>query len=186
MKFSSSILSSLVLASSALAAPGTALRRSRAADKSNPINRINKPELTNVTEVSYSSNWAGAVLIGTGYTSVTGTFTVPSPTTAGSGVCLFTSTFFNFLANPNICSPKRINRHTTESKIPEHIIDSSPSPPGLVSTAIPAVPPSSKQVLTGLVPAQRSPTMLGMSGTQTTRTTSRASPSLLEMLSPLR
>ena len=91
MKFSASILSTLVLASGALAAPGTALRRSRAAHKSNPINRINKPELTNVTEVSYSSNWAGAVLIGTGYTSVTGTFTVPSPTTAGSGVCLFTS-----------------------------------------------------------------------------------------------
>ncbi|KAG4438459.1 hypothetical protein IFR05_006069 [Cadophora sp. M221] len=81
-----STLSSLFLAGSAIAAPGTALRRSRAqARKSNPINRINKPELTNITEVSYSSNWAGAVLIGTGYTSVTGTFTVPSPTTAGSG-----------------------------------------------------------------------------------------------------
>lgn len=85
MKFS--ILSTLLLTGSAIAAPGTALRRSRAqARKSNPINRINKPELTNITEVSYSSNWAGAVLVGTGYTSVTGTFTVPSPTSAGSGV----------------------------------------------------------------------------------------------------
>ncbi|KAH6705425.1 peptidase A4 family-domain-containing protein [Leptodontidium sp. 2 PMI_412] len=84
MKFS--ILSTLLLTGSAIAAPGTALRRSRAqARKSNPINRINKPELTNITEVSYSSNWAGAVLVGTGYTSVTGTFTVPSPTSAGSG-----------------------------------------------------------------------------------------------------
>ncbi|KAH7390400.1 concanavalin A-like lectin/glucanase domain-containing protein [Cadophora sp. MPI-SDFR-AT-0126] len=80
-----SLLTTLLLTGSALAAPGTALRRSRAARKSNPINRINKPELTNITEVEYSSNWAGAVLIGTGYTSVTGTFTVPSPTTAGSG-----------------------------------------------------------------------------------------------------
>jgi hypothetical protein len=40
---------------------------------------------SNISEVSYSSNWAGAVLVGTGYTSVTGTFTVPTPTTTGSG-----------------------------------------------------------------------------------------------------
>jgi hypothetical protein len=32
-----------------------------------------------------SSNWAGAILIGTGYTSVTGTFVVPSPSSSGSG-----------------------------------------------------------------------------------------------------
>lgn len=41
--------------------------------------------IANETNVEYSSNWAGAVLIGTGFTSVTGTFTVPTPTTAGSG-----------------------------------------------------------------------------------------------------
>lgn len=29
--------------------------------------------------VEYSSNWSGAVLIGTGYKSVTGTFVVPTP-----------------------------------------------------------------------------------------------------------
>jgi hypothetical protein len=35
--------------------------------------------------IDYSSNWAGAVLIGSGFTSVTGTFEVPTPTTEGSG-----------------------------------------------------------------------------------------------------
>lgn len=33
----------------------------------------------------YSSNWAGAVLIGTGYTAVTGTFVVPTPSTPSGG-----------------------------------------------------------------------------------------------------
>lgn len=35
--------------------------------------------------VEYSSNWAGAVLIGTGYKSVTGTFTVPTPSVPSGG-----------------------------------------------------------------------------------------------------
>lgn len=35
--------------------------------------------------VEYSSNWAGAVLIGTGYKSVTGTFVVPTPSTPSGG-----------------------------------------------------------------------------------------------------
>ncbi|KAJ9165769.1 Acid proteinase [Coniochaeta hoffmannii] len=34
---------------------------------------------TNETQVSYSTNWAGAVLVGSGYKSVTGTFVVPTP-----------------------------------------------------------------------------------------------------------
>lgn len=33
----------------------------------------------------YSSNWAGAVLIGTGYKSVTGTFVVPTPSKPSGG-----------------------------------------------------------------------------------------------------
>lgn len=33
----------------------------------------------------YSTNWAGAVLIGTGYTSVTGTFVVPTPSEPSGG-----------------------------------------------------------------------------------------------------
>ncbi|KAI3397178.1 hypothetical protein diail_11152 [Diaporthe ilicicola] len=36
--------------------------------------------LTNQSNAEYSSNWAGAVLIGTGYTEVTGTVTVPTLT----------------------------------------------------------------------------------------------------------
>lgn len=82
--------SALLLAGSAVAAPGTARRaerhRQRAASgrKGNPINRIEAPS-TNISNVEYSSNWAGAILIGTGYKSVTGTFTVPTPSTTGSG-----------------------------------------------------------------------------------------------------
>lgn len=35
--------------------------------------------ISNETQVSYSSNWAGAVLVGSGYKTVTGTFVVPTP-----------------------------------------------------------------------------------------------------------
>jgi hypothetical protein len=84
------LVSSLLLAGSALAAPGTAIRKERAikraaARKGATINRVEAPESANKSNVDYSSNWAGAVLIGTGYTSVTGTFTVPQPSTTGSG-----------------------------------------------------------------------------------------------------
>nr|UOW65849.1 acid protease 1 [Monilinia polystroma]UOW65850.1 acid protease 1 [Monilinia polystroma]UOW65851.1 acid protease 1 [Monilinia polystroma]UOW65852.1 acid protease 1 [Monilinia polystroma]UOW65853.1 acid protease 1 [Monilinia polystroma] len=89
MKFSA--VAAVILAGSAAAAPGTALRQARAAKRTarhgNPIQYVQGPssEQTNKTDVSYSSNWAGAVLVGTGYTSVTGTFTAPTPSTAGSG-----------------------------------------------------------------------------------------------------
>ncbi|KAH8693552.1 putative aspergillopepsin-2 precursor [Talaromyces proteolyticus] len=39
----------------------------------------------NFTAESYSSNWAGAVLIGSGYTSVSGTFVVPSVSVPSGG-----------------------------------------------------------------------------------------------------
>lgn len=87
MKFLT-LASTLLLAGSAVAAPGTARRRARnLARKGNPINRVDAPEgvKTNESNVEYSSNWAGAVLIGTGYKSVTGTFVVPQPSTTGSG-----------------------------------------------------------------------------------------------------
>jgi len=89
MKFLT-LASTLLLAGSAIAAPGTALRRARALSrKGNPLQRteFTEEELAayNITHDSTSTNWAGAVLIGTGYTSVTGTFTVPTPSTAGSG-----------------------------------------------------------------------------------------------------
>ncbi|OIW24630.1 hypothetical protein CONLIGDRAFT_718516 [Coniochaeta ligniaria NRRL 30616] len=41
--------------------------------------------ITNETQVSYSSNWAGAVLVGSGYKSVTGTFVVPTPKKPSGG-----------------------------------------------------------------------------------------------------
>src|ERR1700753_3026474 len=44
--------------------------------KSNPLMR-NGPQ--------YSSNWAGAVLVGASYTQVTGTITVPTPKTPLGG-----------------------------------------------------------------------------------------------------
>lgn len=40
---------------------------------------------TNNSFVEYSSNWAGAVLIGSGFTEVTGTVVVPTLTTSSSG-----------------------------------------------------------------------------------------------------
>ncbi len=40
---------------------------------------------SNGTNVSYSSNWAGAVLVGSGYTSVVGTIIVPTPQVPSGG-----------------------------------------------------------------------------------------------------
>jgi hypothetical protein len=93
MKFLA-LASTLLLAGSAVAAPGTKKRfenheKRIAANrvKGAPIHRVGSPEsvISNDSFVEYSSNWAGAILIGTGYKSVTGTLTVPTPTTDGSG-----------------------------------------------------------------------------------------------------
>lgn len=81
-------INALLLASTAVAAPFTEKRMERfrqreALRKSNPPldpsteGVSNIVELTNVSHVEYSSNWAGAVLISTGFTSVTGTVVVP-------------------------------------------------------------------------------------------------------------
>ncbi|KAG9231550.1 protease acp1 [Amylocarpus encephaloides] len=91
------IATAVLLAGSVIAAPGTAMRKARAAGRRNP-GKQSKPmvpssgevqaklsEISNISHVEYSTNWAGAVLIGTGYTSVTGTFTIPTPSTTGSG-----------------------------------------------------------------------------------------------------
>jgi hypothetical protein len=40
---------------------------------------------TNNSDVSYSSNWAGAVLVGSGYKTVAGTITVPTPKVPSGG-----------------------------------------------------------------------------------------------------
>ncbi|KAL5356937.1 peptidase A4 family-domain-containing protein [Aspergillus floccosus] len=85
-----STLSSILLAGTAIAAPLTAQRQARNARRvARAANRSSHPpykpdssellHLSNTTHVEYSSNWAGAVLIGTGYTAVTGEFTVPTP-----------------------------------------------------------------------------------------------------------
>ena len=91
MKFLT-IASALLLTGSAVAAPGTALRAERhrkriaSGRKGNPLRRVSGPvDGTESSNVQYSDNWAGAVLVGTGYTSVTGTFTAPTPSTDGSG-----------------------------------------------------------------------------------------------------
>ncbi|KAL3470312.1 peptidase A4 family-domain-containing protein [Aspergillus californicus] len=80
-------LSALLLASTAAAAPLTEQRQARNSRRA--FNRMSHPpykpgttetlQLSNTSHVEYSSNWAGAVLIGSGYTSVTGEFTVPTP-----------------------------------------------------------------------------------------------------------
>ncbi|KAI0014546.1 peptidase A4 family-domain-containing protein [Xylariomycetidae sp. FL0641] len=87
--------SALLFANAALAAPGSAARRERAAKRATGSRQSNvmqpaEGEVENMaingtTHVEYSSNWAGAVLIGTGYNMVTGTFTVPTPKSSGSG-----------------------------------------------------------------------------------------------------
>lgn len=95
MKFSSAILGSALLATAAFAAPLTAKRQARyearrlARAESGVTERHGNPpfkpeshEILNFNETAheeYSSNWAGAVLIGSGYTAVTGQFTVPTP-----------------------------------------------------------------------------------------------------------
>lgn len=90
MKFAAA-LSTLVLVGTTVAAPGTAMRAERhqkrvaSGRKGNPLRRVDAVAETNKTNVEYSGNWAGAILIGSGYTSVTGTFTAPTPSTAGSG-----------------------------------------------------------------------------------------------------
>lgn len=91
MKFSTTILSSSLLAATAIAAPLTAQRQARSEARQNAraSNRSSHPplkpgtnEIIHFNETSqeqYSSNWAGAVLIGSGYTAVTAEFTVPTP-----------------------------------------------------------------------------------------------------------
>jgi len=91
MKFSSALISNVLLATGALA--GLAQRQERRASRvrsSNPNFRLSGDAATqelelapNETNVDYSSNWSGAVLTappaGSTFTSVSATFTVPKP-----------------------------------------------------------------------------------------------------------
>lgn len=83
MKFSAAVLTA-ALATSALAAPLTEKRRARhearakgeaAGRRTLPPQNKHKGEL----QEQYSSNWAGAVLVNSGYTGVSAQFTVPEP-----------------------------------------------------------------------------------------------------------
>ncbi|KAI1371865.1 peptidase A4 family-domain-containing protein [Hypoxylon crocopeplum] len=82
----------------AFAAPGTAMRRQRAAERiaerrvsraSNTLQHVEDEfgiaSKNDTAHVEYSSNWAGAVLIGSGYKSVTGTIVVPTPKAPSGG-----------------------------------------------------------------------------------------------------
>ncbi|KAK8016679.1 aspergillopepsin-2 [Apiospora rasikravindrae] len=92
MKFPTATALLLCATTFALAAPLTEQRRARAAQRalgSRPLIPADgildaAAGNGNNTHVQYSSNWAGAVLIGNGYTSVTGTIVVPTPK-AGAG-----------------------------------------------------------------------------------------------------
>ncbi|KAJ5965212.1 uncharacterized protein N7479_005088 [Penicillium vulpinum] len=88
MRFSSTLVSAVLLATSVIASPlssrghvGDEIQRSARATRhtSRPC-KSGTSEILYVNQTSqetYSSNWAGAVLIGIGYTSVSGEFTVP-------------------------------------------------------------------------------------------------------------
>jgi hypothetical protein len=66
------------------------MQRRRAARKTTPrisatAEGIEVESITNNTNAEYSTNWAGAVQIGSGYTTVTGTIVVPTPKTPSGG-----------------------------------------------------------------------------------------------------
>lgn len=89
MKFSTSVLSNLMLVGAAVAAPSD--RLSRRADRgieSHPNNRNGHSSQAvqptgNISHIEYSSNWAGVVIesppSGTTFKAVTAEFTVPTP-----------------------------------------------------------------------------------------------------------
>lgn len=96
MKFSA-ITTALVGANAVLAARFTEKRFEKHAARAASRQSLPRQPPTNTegieydgyanetAHVDYSSNWAGAVLIGTGYKSVTGTFVVPTPSVPSGG-----------------------------------------------------------------------------------------------------
>jgi hypothetical protein len=88
------VIATLFCASAVLAAPFTELRRERRQTRARrtlrPQNLTSAVETdglagTDSINVQYSTNWAGLVLIGSGYTSVTGTIVVPTPKKPSGG-----------------------------------------------------------------------------------------------------
>jgi hypothetical protein len=81
MKISAATI--LLLAGSAIASP-LAARVARRAGVSRPRIRVD-PNTNQTNDAEQSSNWAGAVLVSSGFTEVSGTFTVPSPQIPSGG-----------------------------------------------------------------------------------------------------
>ncbi|KAI0164138.1 peptidase A4 family-domain-containing protein [Xylariaceae sp. FL1272] len=85
------VANALLCASFSLAAPGTAARRQRALEgrlrRTNPALPVPAGNALNVQDANaeYTLNWAGAVLLGTGYTTVSGTIVVPEPAIPAGG-----------------------------------------------------------------------------------------------------
>ena len=92
MKFLASAANVLLIANAALAANLAArkqaardtIRARNAARRSNTFQRIGTADINGTASVT-SSNWAGAALTGSGFTEVTGTFTVPKPSVPSGG-----------------------------------------------------------------------------------------------------
>lgn len=93
MKLSAILLTNVVFANFALAAPGSLARRHASRiRKSNPllaVSSLTSEELVNVSHVQYSGNWAGAILTappaGQTFNAISATFTVPTPKPPSSG-----------------------------------------------------------------------------------------------------
>ncbi|CAI7665914.1 unnamed protein product [Penicillium glandicola] len=90
MKFSTTTFGAVLLATSIIASPIVSRRQvdGEIHQYARPKRRTSRPHnpgtaellyLNQTSQETYSSNWAGAVLIGTGYTSVSGEITVPIP-----------------------------------------------------------------------------------------------------------
>ena len=95
MKLTLAVLATILSASEVLAAPGTAFRQARNERRSTrsrgsrPFIPGNGTAVANVPNdqqaTEYSTNWAGAALVGSGYTGVTATFTVPTVSAPSGG-----------------------------------------------------------------------------------------------------
>jgi len=88
--FVSALLTSVLLATAAVAAPSRLAQRVARRSGSRltrPLQPVDAPLTSNTSNTQYSDNWAGAVFDSYpsgSFTAVTGTFTVPTPS-AGSG-----------------------------------------------------------------------------------------------------
>lgn len=108
--------------------------------------------VTNQSNAEYSTNWAGAVLIGTGYTEVTATVTVPTLTGSSSSSTESAGSAVSQNAPPVTRTSLLTSKHYS----------------GSVSMEILARLLSSRPELTGMLTAQACLTTLGMNGIRIT------------------